>query len=287
MESTISNRAVDLHVHSTFSDGTDTPTELVHKAVAYGLSAMALTDHDTMDGVPEAMKAGQAAGLEVIPGVELSTFFDTKEIHIVGLYIDYMNEDFKKELTELQNVRNHRNEIMCEKFQEIGIPVDYNELVASYPDAVLTRAHFADYLLNKGFIKSRNEAFERYIGDHGPCYVPRKKLDPAKAVQLIQQAGGIAILAHPVLYHLGNDAMHKLMDYLKDAGIVALEAIYSTYSMGEEAQMRKLAKEYNLLISGGSDYHGENKPTIDLGKGRGRLFVPYQVLENLKDISLR
>ena len=275
-------KTVDLHVHSTFSDGTDTPSQLVKKAVDAGLCAMALTDHDTIDGVAEAIEASDNLELEVIPGVELSTFFDQKEIHIVGLYIDYMNEGLKKELNELRDVRNNRNKIMCEKFQKIGISLIYDELVEAYPDAVLTRAHFADFLLTKGFTRSRNEAFERYIGSNGPCYVPRQKLDPARAIDIIKSAGGIAVLAHPVLYHLGNDATTKLMDYLKAAGITALEAIYSTYTLGEELQMRKLASQYNLLISGGSDYHGTNKPNIQLGKGRGRLAVPYKVLENLK-----
>lgn len=275
-------KTIDLHVHSTYSDGTDTPAELVAKAAQYGLSAIALTDHDTIDGVAEAVAAGKKQGLEVIPGVELSTFFDKKEIHIVGLCINYMSEDLRKELDSLRDVRTHRNEIMCERFQKIGIPVIYEELLRAYPDAVLTRAHFADYLLAKCYVKSRNEAFERYIGSNGPCYVPRKKLEPAKAIQIIKDAGGIPVLAHPVLYHLGNDSMTKLMDYLKDAGIAALEAIYSTYSMGEELQMRKLAGRYNLLISGGSDYHGKNKPNIDIGKGRGHLAVPYSLLETLK-----
>ncbi|MDO5403172.1 MAG: PHP domain-containing protein [Eubacteriales bacterium] len=276
-------KAIDLHVHSTFSDGTDTPSLLVKKALTAGLSAIALTDHDTADGVAEAVAEGTKLGLEVIPGVELSTFFDHKEIHIVGLYIDYMNKEFKKELSELREVRNNRNKIMCQKFQDIGIPVVYEELMSAYPGAVLTRAHFADYLLSKGFTKSRNEAFERYIGANGPCYVHRKRLDPAKAIEMIKSAGGIAVLAHPVLYHLGNDATAKLMDYLKAAGITALEALYSTYTLGEELQMRKLASHYGLLISGGSDYHGDNKPNIHLGKGLGRLHVPYKVLEQLKN----
>lgn len=274
--------AVDLHVHSTFSDGTDTPTQLVEKAVSKDLRAIALTDHDTIDGVAEAVDVGNRLGVEIIPGVELSTFFDKKEIHIVGLYIDYMNEKFKKELDKQRHMRNYRNEIMCEKFQEIGIPIIYDEMVSAYPESVLTRAHFADYLLNKGYVKSRNEAFDRYIGDHGPCYVPRDKMDPKHAIDLIKGCGGLPILAHPILYHLGNEAMSRLMNYLKKSGIVALEAIYSTYSMGEELQMRKLAEQYHLLISGGSDYHGANKPTIDLGTGYGKLFIPYKVLENLK-----
>lgn len=277
-------KSVDLHVHSTYSDGTLTPAELVTHAKQMGLSAMALTDHDTIAGVEEAVAAGKSQDIEIIPGVELSTFFDEKEIHIVGLYIDYMDTVFKKELENLRMVREKRNVVMCERFQAQGISISYGELRQSYKDAVITRAHFADFLLKKGMIKSRNEAFERYIGTNGPCYVPREKMLPARAIELIRAAKGVPILAHPVLYHLGTESMNKLMKYLCRSGIAGLEAIYSTYSTGEEIQMRKLARENHLVISGGSDYHGTNKPHIELGTGRGRLFVPYDVLEGIKKL---
>lgn len=280
-------KSIDLHVHSTYSDGTLTPQELVLRAKQFGLSAMALTDHDTVAGVSEAVAAGAAHDLEVIAGVELSTFYDKKEIHIVGLYIDYMNEAFQKELENLKIRRENRNLLMCAKFEELGIRISYAEMLQMYNNAVITRAHFADYLLQKGYIKNRNEAFERYIGDTGPCYVPREKMLPAQAIELIQSVGGVAVLAHPVLYHLGDTQMNKLIAYLCRSGLVGLEAIYSTYTQGEEIQMRKLAKENHLLISGGSDYHGANKPHIEIGIGRGRLFVPYEVLENIKKAAGR
>ena len=274
--------AIDLHVHSTHSDGTLTPEELVRKAHEINLAAMALTDHDTIDGVPEAVEAGKKYNIEVIPGVELSTFYNDKEIHIVGLYIQYMNPEFKKELEALRNVRRNRNIQMCQKFTELGMPLDYDEMEKEYSDAVITRAHFADFLLKKGYIKSRNEAFDRYIGLNGPCYVPRKKMTPAEAITIIKAAGGVPILAHPVLYHLGKEQLSKLMDYLCDSGIVGLEAIYSTYTMGDELEMKNLAGERGLIISGGSDYHGANKPHIQLGVGKGHLFVPYSLLKTIK-----
>jgi hypothetical protein len=275
-------KAIDLHVHSTFSDGTLTPTELAAKAKQLNLSAMALTDHDTVAGVPEIVEAGKAEGIEIIPGVELSTFYDKTEVHIVGLYIDYTDETFKKELEAQRMNRHNRNIQICEKFNELGIKLDYEEMQKKYADSVITRAHFADYLLEKGYISSRNEAFERYIGSNGPCYIPRKKITPAQAITLIKNAGGIAILAHPVLYHLGKEQMNKLLDYLCDAGIAGLEAIYSTYTLGDELEMKRLAAQRGLLISGGSDYHGANKPYIELGIGKGHLFVPYSVLEEIK-----
>lgn len=279
-------KQIDLHVHSTFSDGTFTPSMLLKEAYDKGLAAMALTDHDTVEGIDEAAAAAEKLGIELVPGIELSTFYDKKEIHIVGLFIDYKDSGFNKKLAEFKDRREAKNMKMCEKFKEIGIDVSYSEMKSMYAGSVITRAHFADYLLKKGIVRDRNEAFDRYIGNRGPCYVDREKITPADAIKLIHSVGGIAVLAHPVLYHLGAAQMTKLMEYLCDNGIQALEAIYSTYSMGEEIQMRNLASRYNLLISGGSDFHGENKPHIQLGKGTGKLFVPYDVLENLKKLYL-
>lgn len=278
-------KQVDLHVHSTYSDGTDTPKELVKKAALKGLSAIALTDHDTVEGVCEALQAGLEYGVEVIPGVELSTSFGNSEVHIVGLFINYNDSSLQSRHSQLKDTRINRNRIMCERFLDYNIEVSYDEMLSMYPDSVITRAHFADYLLKKGYIKSRNEAFERFIGDHGPCYVPREKISPNEAIQLIKQSGGVAVLAHPVLYHLGNDRMNELINLLCDAGLDGIEAIYSTYSLGDELSVRNIASKYNLLISGGSDYHGKNKPDIELGAGRGRLFVPYEVLSNLRNAA--
>lgn len=278
-----SMKSVDLHVHSTYSDGTLTPSELAIHAKHMGLSAFALTDHDTIDGISEAMHAGKEQGIEVIPGVELSTSYNNKEIHIVGLFIDYNDDILKNKLNYLKNTRINRNIEMCNKFKNLGINISYEKMLEMYPDSVITRAHFADYLVKMGIIKSRTEAFERYLGDRRPCYVPRQKIQPQEAIDMIKNAGGIAILAHPILYHLGSEQMNSLVQYLCECGLTGLEAIYSTYTMGEELSMRKLANENNLLISGGSDYHGENKPHIEMGTGRGKLFVPYNILEHLKN----
>lgn len=275
-------KTVDLHVHSTYSDGTLTPDELVILAKKQGLSAMALTDHDTIVGVEEAIVAGKKYNLEIVPGIELSSVYGTKEIHILGLYVDYKDEAFNAALENLREIRNERNLKIIAKFKDIGIEISFDEMKQLYGNAVITRAHFADYLLAHGYIKSRSEAFDRYIGENGPCYMPREKLTPEQTIHLITQAGGIAILAHPTLYHLGDTEMNKLLSYLCRAGLKGIEAIYSTYTMGEEIQMRKLARENHLIISGGSDYHGANKPYLNLGTGRGHLAVPYDVLDNIK-----
>ncbi len=275
-------KPIDLHVHSIYSDGTLTPSQLIDTAIDTGLAAMAITDHDTIDGIPEALEYAKTKSFELISGIEFSTFFEKKEIHIVGLFIDHTNKAFNHELITQRKSREEKNIKMCKKFEEIGIHISYEEMLEWYAHSVITRAHFADYLLKKGYVHDRNEAFSRYIGDGKPCFVERNKMLPERAIELIKKAGGVAILAHPILYHLGNEQMTKLINYLCQHGIDGLEAIYSTYSMSDQIQMQKLASRYHLLISGGSDYHGANKPHIKLGTGTGKLFVPYEVLEKLK-----
>ncbi len=284
---------VDLHVHSNRSDGTFSPSQLVDYAIEKGLAAFALTDHDTIDGLDEAISYAESltsrhcpdsSALEVIPGIEFSTEYQGQDVHIVGLYIDYHNEAFQKQLQEFVSSRESRNRKMCLLLQEHGIQVTYEDLLAEFPDAVITRAHYAKYMLNHGYIKSMKEAFERYIDDHGPCYVPREKVTPGQAVKLILAADGIPILAHPILYRMSDDRLDTLTAALKEAGLIGIEAIYSTYTPAEERQIRALAVKYHLLISGGSDFHGSNKPGLDLAVGYGRLFVPYSVLQNLKNI---
>lgn len=279
-------KTIDLHVHSTYSDGTDTPKELVSLARHCGLSAIALTDHDTVAGLPEFMEACRDAGIEGICGIELSSVYkmtDTvKEFHIVGLFIDPTNTLLTDTLTQLIDSRDNRNAAMAQAFEDIGIHIDLNEMTELYPDAVLTRAHFADYLFRKRFVSSRNEAFDRYLGDGRPCYVRRRTLPAEEAISLIHQAGGLAILAHPLTYHLGSDVLAMAVRDLKRMGLDGMECYYSTFTNRDEADMKELASKNHLLYSGGSDYHGNNKPSISLGIGRGRLEVPYEVLKNLK-----
>lgn len=278
---------VDLHVHSTKSDGSFTPKELVEYALEKGLSAFALSDHDTILGIDEALEAAKGTGLEVIPGIEFSTEYEGKDIHILGLYIDYNGEEFQKYIKNFQESRDLRNRKMCQKLTEHGIPLTYEALCAYFPGSVLTRAHYAKYMWEKGYVKSMGEAFERYIGDHAPCFLPREKVTPSQAVELILRAGGVPILAHPVLYHMSDGRLDKLVATLKDAGLVGIEAIYSTYNSAEERQMRRLADKYGLLISGGSDFHGTTKPNLDLGCGYGKLLIPDDILKNIKEYRMK
>lgn len=273
---------VDLHVHSTKSDGSYTPTELVNYALEKGLSAFALTDHDTTDGIEEALEAAKGKNIEVIPGIEFSSEYEGKDIHIVGLYIDYKSDFFKRRLTNFVNGRIIRNKEMCRRLIEHGIPVTYEKLTSEFPNCVITRSHYAKYMLNHGYTKSMKEAFDRYIGDHGPCFVPRKKITPMRAVEIILKAGGFPVLAHPVLYHMSSSRLDKLVSILKDMGLQGLEAVYSTYSSSDEREMRTLASKYDLCISGGSDFHGNAKPGLDLATGYGSLFIPIEILDNIK-----
>lgn len=320
---------VDLHVHSTCSDGTFTPEELVDYAIQKGLTAFALTDHDTVNGLDRAIRYAEelrqaratspvissrndaddrlpvsfsrndaddhlpAASVsdtdasmpqvpEVIPGIELSTEYQGKDIHMVGLFIDYHQPDFAHYLEDFIRSRENRNEKMCALLREHDIDITYEALLAEFPGAVITRAHFARYLLSHGYIQSMKEAFDRYVGDHCPCFVPREKVTPAQAVELILGAGGVPVLAHPILYHMSDERLDTLVAELKKIGLVGIEAIYSTYNTAEERQIRGLASKYDLKISGGSDFHGANKPKIDLGTGWGKLYVPDEVLENLR-----
>lgn len=283
-------RPVDLHVHSTRSDGTYTPTELVDYAIEKGLAAFALTDHDSVDGLDEALSYADSLRKsnpdvpEIIPGIEFSTEYEGKDIHIVGLYIDYHSELFRKHIDNFVKSRDRRNEKMCALLQDgAHMDITYEGLQKAFPGSVITRAHYAKYMLEHGYIKSLKEAFERYVGDNCPYYVPREKVTPAQAIELILAVGGIPILAHPTLYHMGKERLDKLVAELKAAGLLALEGIYSTYNKAEEHEMCSLAQKHGLAVSGGSDFHGSNKPGLDLGTGYGSLYVPYEILTKLRE----
>lgn len=274
---------VDLHVHSTASDGTFSPTELVKAAAKASLAAFALTDHDTVRGVDEAIQAASNLNLEVIPGVEISTRYKDKEIHIVGLFLDHHNEELLKGLGNEIEIRNRRNDMLIEKFNENGFPVTMNEMITLFPDSVITRAHFASYMVKKGYVKTTLDAFNRYLGEGMPLYIPRDKKSPEEAIKLITSAGGIAVLAHPLLYHLTMGELKELCILLKGYGLTGIESMYSTYKGFDEISVKNLAKEVGLLESGGSDFHGANKPHIKIGSGMGTLRINYEYMEKLRN----
>ena len=278
---------IDLHVHSSVSDGTLSPTELVTEAVNCNLAAFALTDHDTTDGVAEAMEAAKISteagqAIEVIPGVEISAEYKTQDIHILGLLIDPNAEPLHTALKQAVLAREKRNEQMAKNLANGGLDIDIQRLRAAYePDTVLTRAHFAKYLYETKQIASIEEAFKRYLNPDGPFYVPRKYISPKDAITLIRKAGGVPVLAHPLIYHLPEQELDALIKQLKEQGLGGLEVFYSANTGFDEGIIRRYANRYDLLMTGGSDFHGNNKPQIALGSGRGNLKIPYSVLEHL------
>lgn len=287
-------KLIDLHTHSCASDGTLTPTEVVQRAIEKDLAAIALTDHDTIDGVEEAMNAATGTSLELIPGIELSCYYklpeeDTSgikevEIHVLGLFVDYKNPDFTGALDALKEARENRNLKMVQLFQNAGIPMTMEKLQQGNPNSVITRAHFARVLIEEGIVKNKDQAFKKYLGIGCPYYLPKPTVTPEYIIPLIKQAGGIPILAHPLLYKLGYRQVETLLDYLTGLGLQGLEAYHSSNNHYESDRLRSMANAKGLVVSGGSDFHGSNKPDIDLGTGRGNLRITEHILNQIKDI---
>lgn len=279
-------RYVDLHVHSNASDGTLTPTEVVELAIEKNLAAIALSDHDTVRGVAEAIQAAKGSDLEVIPATELSCYYQGVEIHILGLYVDYQNPEFLAELDRLEQARFQRNLDMLQLFRKDGIAITLEDLQAGNPDSIITRAHFARVLVQKGICKDKNAAFEHYLGVGCPYYLPKPQVTPEHSLPLITKAGGIPILAHPMLYHMGYNQVEELIQYLIPLGLKGIEAYHSSNYVSQSDKLRSIAMKYHLVVSGGSDFHGANKPDIELGTGRGGLRVTNRILEDIRHTCL-
>ncbi len=277
-------KTIDLHVHSCYSDGSLTPAELVTLALSTGLSAFALTDHDTTDGIDEAVRAAKNTGLEVVPGIEFSTRFLHRDIHVLGYFIDYHAKAFQQELHGFLAARDIRNHQMCDRIREYtGFPISLDGLSEYFPNAVITRAHMAAWLVEQGYVETRRIAFDKYLGEHASCFVPKSEVTPQDAIRLILSHGGVPVLANPLLYALSRKQLHLLIQELKEAGLMGIEAVYVLNRGSEEAFVRSLAEQYGLLITGGSDFHGKNKPNIALGTGiKSGLSIPYSLLEELK-----
>lgn len=282
---------IDLHVHSNHSDGTLSPEELVALAIDTGVSTFALTDHDTVSGVGHAKKAAEAAALTgssvaVISGTEISAAYQKKDIHILGLFIDETHPVLLNALEEAVSARDARNELMAERFRSLGIPVTLNELRLMNPNTVITRAHFAKYLIEHHHVKNSEEAFRRYLNYDAPCFVPREYMQPERAISLILQAGGIPVLAHPLLYKLPPVELEALLNRLTDAGLKGLEVYYSSNTGFDEQICYGLANRYGLFMTGGTDFHGANKPNLFLGTGRNHnLNIPEELLTPLLDYA--
>lgn len=270
---------VDLHVHSTASDGTFTPEELVAYAEEKKLYAFALTDHDTVDGVKRAKEAAKKTAVTVIPGIEISADYEGQELHILGLCVDEEDADFLKTVESCRTSRDNRNQQMIEKIRGQGLYLTEDILRERFGEASLTRAHFAQYMIDEGFVGSKDEAFERYLNPGKPCYVPRAKITPEDAIQTILRAKGHPVLAHPLLYKMGKERLYTTLLRLKEAGMEGIEGIYSLNTPSDDRYLAGLAEELGFFITGGSDFHGSIKPKIDLGCGMGNLKIPREILK--------
>ncbi len=283
----MNERWIDLHTHSTASDGSLTPLELVRYAAEKKLRAMALTDHDCVDGLDEAVAEGERLGIEVIPSVELSADHPNGTMHILGFFVDRRHDGFCGRLRRLQEARRERNPKIIQKLQALGLKITYDEVAAASGGGLVGRPHFAKVLVQKGYVSSMQEAFERYLKKEAPGYVEKFRFSPQEAIAAIHEAGGVAVLAHPfTLYKDNSVPLDPLLETLSEAGLDGMEVSYSTYSEEQMRYYRERAAKYHLLPSGGSDFHGDHKPGIDLGVGRGRLQVPFDWLEPLRKKAL-
>ena len=275
---------IDLHTHTTLSDGSMTPEELVRYALDKGLAAVAVTDHDNVGGVSRALDEGDKLGIEVIAGVEISVDFST-EMHLLGYFPNGYSESILKMLEDLRERRELRNHKIVIKLEEIGFDIIMEEVNSKAEGGIVGRPHIARALAEKGYVESMNEAFEKYLGVGKPAYFRKDKLLPQEGIGEIIRAGGIPVLAHPIFIGLPYDRLDRLVGELAGNGLKGIEVFYSWHTEEQTSELLKIAEKYGLLVTGGSDFHGSFKPDIEIGIGTGTLKVPYSLLEALKQMT--
>jgi predicted metal-dependent phosphoesterase TrpH len=266
-------KLADLHIHTIYSDGTFTPTQVVEHAAKEQLYCIAISDHDSVKGLDEAIHAGENHGVEVIPAVEISAEEDEKELHILGFYINYNEKGLLSLLKQIREDRKERLYKMAEVLKKHGIDIDADDVIKFTGDVSISRLHIAQYMKTKGLVSSWREAFNKYIGDDKPCYIASFRYSAKQAIDLIKSAKGIPVIAHPGLNRV-DGLLPKLIEY----GIEGIEAYHTDHNAGVSKYYEKYAKEHNLLITGGSDCHGMAKGKILMGK----ITVPYAYVEALK-----
>ncbi|MBE6692158.1 MAG: PHP domain-containing protein [Ruminococcaceae bacterium] len=276
-------KLIDLHTHSNCSDGSMTPSELVAHAAERGLTAIALSDHDTIAGIDEAMEAGKRFGVEVVPAIEFSVQSET-ETHILGFYIDHKSQLIKDALEQINSVRYQRTVNTCNKLRELGFDVTMEEALAIAPSGIIGRAHFARILAEKGYTQSVKEGFDKYLANGRPAYDGTQYLTAADAVKLINDLGGVSFVAHPHLIRLDDTKLRDFLLQLKGCGLCGIEGYYNEYTPEMQDYFQNLAVDLGLEICGGTDYHAKMKPHIEIGIGQGNMQIPYSVLENIKRI---
>jgi predicted metal-dependent phosphoesterase TrpH len=270
---------VDLHIHSTASDGALSPEEVVGESVRRGLSVIALTDHDTVNGVAPALAAAEAfPGLRVVPGVELSTDVAQGEVHILGYFIDYSDGELLARLERMRNSRRERAQEMIARLGDLGVNIDWSRVQEIAGEGSVGRPHLAQAMVEGGYVGSLKEAFDSYIGRGGPAYVERRKLTPAAAVELILRVRGLPVLAHP----LTVADPETLVIELKSAGLIGIEVYYKDYSAADVGKLLSLAESHQLAVTGGSDYHGLD---TESEAGIGSVEVPLSAAEHLMALA--
>jgi len=267
------NRTADLHIHTIASDGTYTPRQALEEARRVGLTAIAVTDHDSVESLADVISLSPEYGIEVIAGIEISVELDETEMHLLGYFIDYQDNRLLAQLSELRKIRAERAEKMLLKLEQMGFPLDMETSLPGQMTGSIGRLHIAHGLLRSGYIGSIHEAFKKYIGNDGPAYIPKLKLGKEEAMEMILRSGGVPVLAHP-----GQLDRDDLIPELIDLGLAGLEAFYPSHSRFQTNHYVELARHYNILATGGSDCHGDNKENVVMGEA----LVPYQVVLDLK-----
>ena len=278
---------IDLHIHTTASDGTLTPQEVISQATELRLKAIAITDHDTLAGSKSALEAGIPPSLDFLTGVEISAapppfYSGSGSFHLLGYSIRLDDPELNHALSELQQARKNRNPAIIDRLNDEGISIALEEVRREAGKGQLGRPHIGQVLVKKGVVKSMNEAFDRYLGTNGSAYVDKFRIECRQAIRLILDAGGIPVLAHPGLLNCkSDDQFDKLIAGLKEMGIQGVEVLYSEHTPEQTRLFTDLARHHNLIMTGGTDFHGAIQPEIALGTGKGNLFVPYEIFEKL------
>lgn len=273
---------IDFHFHSLHSDGTDRPEALAHLAEAAGLYAACLTDHDTVDGMAGFLGEQPNVKVRLLAGTELSCRFMGRSLHVLGLLVNPNDPVFRRRLTELRERREDRNVRMVARLQSLGYAITLDAVQAQAESPLLSRVHFAKALVALGAIRRPQEAFEKLIGDGGPAFVEREELDPATAARWIREAGGVPMVAHPGRFGRHGFPWEEPMKELQRQGLAGFEGYYGEYNPAQQHYFLRLAEKMHMVVSGGSDYHGANKPGLQLGVGRGDLRVPDGLLVDLE-----
>jgi len=273
---------IDLHVHSTFSDGSQTPTELIAEAEAIGLKALALTDHDTIGGLPEFLAAAENSPVRAIPGIELSAEHSGGAMHLLGYFINPESDELTAGLQRIQQGRETRNRQILEKLKERGYALTWEEIEAEAGSGTVGRPHFAAALCRKGCFKNTKEVFACLLAKGKPGYVNRFRLTPAECIRLIQAAGGVTVLAHPSTLRLPRGKLRTMVASLKTAGLAGMEVYYPEHNAGQTKVYEQLARQLRLIMTGGSDSHGRFTPDLQLGRGFRRLGVADSAVEKLE-----